>query len=522
MCNLLSILLYDNRCPVECVCYGLHVDCSGGSDCQPRSKAANTTGVLTIPSTTRGFDVNSNHRLYDSISLDKLDLPLLFYLNLSNCEIEEFPKTMFYSMRELRTLDISHNKISRLASNMFLYQIMLEKFILIGNIKSLVLEPESFNGLSSLQFLILSNLHIKYISRDTFANLKLDELSISYSTINAFDINSLGRLQAKYVFFNTTDIKTMSKSMFDGIQNVDLFKTDEYKFCCVKPLGVSSENCFPKHNEISSCDDLIRNEVLIPLIWLIGFFSVLTNGASLLYRFSRQRQQLKRNYGIFVSHLAVSDTFMGIYLLIIAAADTYYRGIYIYNDNVWRESILCKLAGVLSLVSSESSVMLICLITLDRFLVVKYPLGQVRIEPKEGKKLALLILAIASFLAILPVAIYPIFEGKFYSASGVCLALPITQARPPGWIYSFIISIGFNFVACFLVLYGQWRIFKEIKLSEAKMKSSRLTSRPDSNVTRNLLVVAVTNVLCWLPICILGKYSKNGIRLCLVAFRFND
>ena len=496
---------YDYRCPIECVCFGLHVDCSGRSVCHPRSKTANTTRVLNIPSTTRGFDISTNPRLYNIVTLEKLDLLLLLNLNLSSCEIEEFPKTMFYSMRELRTLDISYNKIRRLTSNMFLYQTMLEKFIFIGNIKPLIFEPESFNGLSSLQLLTLSKLRIKYVSRDTFANLKLDELSISYSTIDAVEVNSFGRLQAKAVYFNTTMIKTMSKSMFDGIQKIELFKTDEYKFCCVKPLGVSDNNCFPKHDEVSSCDDLIRNEVLVPLIWLIGFFSVLTNGASLVYRFARQRKQLKRNYGIFVSHLAVSDSFMGIYLLIIAAADSYYRGIYIYHDDFWRESIVCQLAGVLSLVSCESSVLLICLITLDRFLVVKYPLGQVRIEVEQGKKLALLIWGIVSFFAILPVAIYPVFESKFYSASGVCLALPISQARPPGWIYSFIISVGFNIVACLLVVAGQWRIYKEIKLSEAKMKGSRLTTRSDSHITRNLLVVAATNVLCWLPICCLGK-----------------
>ena len=412
---------------------------------------------------------------------------------------------MFYFMRELKTLDISYNKINRLTSNMFFYQTNLEKLILVGNFKPLVFEPNSFTGLSSLKYLTLSKLHIKYVSRETFASLTLDELSISYSTIDGIETGFLGRLQTKAVYFNTTKIQTFSQSMFDSVQNIEILKTDEYKFCCVKPQGVSDENCYPKNDEISSCDDLIRNDVLVPLIWLIGFFSVFANGSSLIYRFSKQRKQLKRNYGIFVSHLAVSDSLMGIYLLIIAAADSHYRGVYIYNHEFWRESILCQFAGVLSLVSSETSVLLICLITLDRFLVVKYPLGQVRIHTKTGRKLAMLVWFIVLFLAILPVVVYPIFEGKLFSTSGVCLALPLTRVRPTGWIYSFIISVGLNFVACCLVASGQWMIHKEIKRSDAKMKDSRSKTRSDTNITRNLLVVAVTNVLCWLPICLLGE-----------------
>ena len=293
--------MYAYRCPTECECYGLHVDCSGYSACQLRSKTSNTTEVLDIPSTTRGLDLSSNPRLYNMMKLDDLDLPFLFYLNLSDCEIEWFPRTLFFSMRELRTLDISYNKISRLTSNTFLHQTMLEKFVLVGNLKPLTLEPESFTGLSALHSLTLSKLHIVYISRDTFANLDLDALKIVYSTIDAVETHFLGRLRAKAVFLNTTKIKTMFQSMFDGIQTIELFQTDDYKFCCVKPLVVPGDKCFPHQDEISSCDDLIRNEVLVPLIWLIGFISVLTNGASLVYRFVRQRKQLKRNYGIFSS-----------------------------------------------------------------------------------------------------------------------------------------------------------------------------------------------------------------------------
>jgi len=47
---------------------------------------------------------------------------------------------------------------------------------------------------------------------------------------------------------------------------------------------------------------------------------------------------------------------MGIYLLIIASVDAYYRGIYFIVDASWRQSSLCHFAGFLSTLSSEFSV----------------------------------------------------------------------------------------------------------------------------------------------------------------------
>lgn len=43
---------------------------------------------------------------------------------------------------------------------------------------------------------------------------------------------------------------------------------------------------------------------------------------------------------------------MGIYLLIVAVVDTYYRDVYIAHDEEWRHSALCKFAGFISTFSS--------------------------------------------------------------------------------------------------------------------------------------------------------------------------
>lgn len=74
-------------------------------------------------------------------------------------------------------------------------------------------------------------------------------------------------------------------------------------------------------------------------------------------------------HSFLITNLAVSDFFMGFYLLIIAGVDTHYRGVYSVHDEEWRSSTLCNLAGFLSTLSSELSVFTLTVITLESFLV---------------------------------------------------------------------------------------------------------------------------------------------------------
>lgn len=50
-------------------------------------------------------------------------------------------------------------------------------------------------------------------------------------------------------------------------------------------------------------------------------------------------------HSLYLKNLALSDLLMGIYLLIIAAEDQYYRGVYLTYQYIWRHSNMCKLCG---------------------------------------------------------------------------------------------------------------------------------------------------------------------------------
>ena len=177
---------------------------------------------------------------------------------------------------------------------------------------------------------------------------------------------------------------------------------------------------------------------------------------------------------------------------------------------MWRESAWCTTAGVLSTVSSQASVFFVCLITIDRLLVIKYPFGTVSITQRTALIACGLSWILALFLATIPIIFIDYFEGRFYSRSGLCIALPLTRDRSPGWIYSVIVFVGLNFITFLLVGIGQAMIFIEIRKSAKQVRKSKSRQR-DLQVARNLILVATTDFLCWFPIGVMGEYSYDFI-----------
>ena len=464
---------------------------------------------MSLPENVRLIDTSSNPDYMSFIALTSKNLIYLSFLNMSFCNVSEIQSEFFASMRNLLVLDMSYNNLEVFKSDIFHAQKKLNHLYLAGNAEIHTIEPRAFTGLESLKVFELKYAHVKHLSKDAFHSLETLTIDLSNNKFDLVDDEIFKNVKVDNLYLNGTKVKKFGEGMFQGMKLKGSLITDAYKFCCVKPQDLPEENCYPQKNEFSSCSDLMRNDALRALLWIIGLFSLLGNGASLIYRFLYDRERLKMGYGIFVSNLAAADFLMGVYLIIIASADVGFRGTYIYKDEAWRFSVWCKLAGILSTVSSEASVLFICLITLDRIFVIKYPFGQVRFTTTSAVVSSGIVWVVVCVIGILPVIITSYFKGAFYSKSGVCLALPLTRDRPPGWVYSISIFIGFNCITFLAIAFGQWMIYTTINKARSKMKSFSTARSNDLRVARNLLFVASTDFLCWFPIGILGK----GIQL---------
>ena len=460
---------------------------------------------LVIPLSTRLLDISGNNQTFLDISVSEELVQYLIHLNISSCGIRVLSGSMFNSMKNLIVLDLSSNYLPSLTSKMFASLGRLERLVLKNNKALMTISSEAFVGLTAIGHLSLTHLKIGRIEKSAFASLKLDYLDLTQNEISVVEDNAFESLIADMVYLNKTQINEYYVDMFKGVDRLSLLVTDSFKFCCIKPYFLSNDQCLPHEDEISSCDDLLRNEIIRVLAWLVGMTAIISNIFAIIYRI-RDAERMKLGYGIFVTNLAISDSFMGLYLIIIASADLYYRGNYIFNDDFWRHSWLCQVAGAAAMLSSEVSVLFVCFISLDRLLVVKFPFKNIRMTRGPSWVLAVIAWVIGLFLSVIPFIFKSYFRAEFYSRSAVCLALPLTRDRPAGWLYSVLILIGFNSITFILIVVGQLLIFNEVSTTSKKaMSKSKQSRKKELRVARNLFLVVLTDFLCWFPIMILGK-----------------
>ena len=158
-------------------------------------------------------------------------------------------------------------------------------------------------------------------------------------------------------------------------------------------------------------------------------------------------------------------------------------------DAYWRQSTLCHFCGFLSTLSSELSVFTITIITLDRFLSITMPLKFRRLKMKNARFIMAMLWLITLVLSTLPLMKIDYFVN-FYGRSGVCLALHITDQRPPGWEYSVFIFLVLNFLSfTFIAVAYCWMFFVAKNTSKVVRVPENVTY---NRMARRMMIIVMT------------------------------
>eukprot|EP00105_Crassostrea_gigas_P034028 XP_019918176.1 PREDICTED: uncharacterized protein LOC105317207 [Crassostrea gigas] len=410
-------------------------------------------------------------------------LDRLRYLNLQNNLIVILDGFSFSNLNSLRTLNLAFNQIHTINRMAFENLVSLTKLNLTGNkLKSLA--PTRFVALAKLTIFDLSGNGLENLEYDAFKGLE----------------------SVKYVHINNNKL-TVSRTMFQGLCNLEWLQTDSYIICCAKPLTVDSSKCISPKDSISSCEQLINVGFLAQMIWYMALFSVIGNAYVIYYRI-QGRIKGNASQGVFVLHLSVSDFLMGMYLFIIAIADLEYRNIYGFNDGEWRYSTTCTIAGLLATTSSEASVIFIFLITIERYIVLKHPFSAGLVKKR---RLILFVTLVAWLIAILFSVVPNLVYSDFYSRSTVCISLPLTPGKVSGWEYSTFLFIGFNMFIFMAIVIGQMLIYIQVKRMGKKIENDN--SKREMAVFKSLSYVVLSDTFCWIPIIVIGLLASGGVNI---------
>ncbi|RUS77959.1 hypothetical protein EGW08_014268, partial [Elysia chlorotica] len=192
-------------------------------------------------------------------------------------------------------------------------------------------------------------------------------------------------------------------------------------------------------------------------IWVQGLVALCGNLVVVVWRC--RDLQGRKVHSLLITNLAVGDFLMGVYLIIIAGTDWYYRGVYMLHEQAWRGSHLCHLAGFVSTFSSELSVLTLTIITLDRLICIIFPLRFARLSVRNAVRVICAVWLIVFLISVVPLSGMDYFQN-FYGRSGVCLALHVTPAQPPGWEYSVGVFLVLNLLSFLIIAFSYiWMFF---------------------------------------------------------------
>jgi len=200
---------------------------------------------------------------------------------------------------------------------------------------------------------------------------------------------------------------------------------------------------------------------------------------------------------------------MGVYLIIIASHDVMYSGDYFKEDVKWRNSPTCFIAGALSMLSSEASVLTLVTITADRLNSIVFHIRAKPFTMATARVVCAFIWLVAIVMSVVPIFGGRYFEDirrgiKFYGRSSVCLPLQLSKLRPAGWEYAVAIYIAFNGLAFFFILLSYIAIFIKVKLSS---KAVRSNMNNDSSLATRVALIILTDFFCWIPVVVIGSLS---------------
>ena len=269
----------------------------------------------------------------------------------------------------------------------------------------------------------------------------------------------------------------------------------------------------------------------------MGLCALIGNGLVLLVRLRKGDFRTSKVQNQMIVSLAFADSLMGLYMIIITSADTYFGEEYYLSAPHWRESGLCLFAGILGFLSSEASVFTLTLITVDRLICIMLPFSRLKITSKTSAVIIAMIWLATTFLSIFALSISSVKPGV-YGLSDVCLGLPLhaessgtgslviegaayyefsVEYVPSGtgtrtaWWLSVVVFIGLNSVSFTFILISYISMFIKTKLSSARLRSSASHKREVKIATR-MAVIVITDFICWMPVIIMGILTQTGFK----------
>ncbi|GAU87389.1 hypothetical protein RvY_00248-1 [Ramazzottius varieornatus] len=297
-------------------------------------------------------------------------------------------------------------------------------------------------------------------------------------------------------------INNITKSMFsDPNSKLKFVQFGKFHYCNYAP---HVQICTPKTDGISSRANLLDSQWLTIFSWIIGIVALVANLFVIGVRLFlwKGNNQMTKVHSLSIMNLAAADLVMGFYMFIISSADATYKADYSKHSYQWVHSHLCRFSGAISVVSFDSSALLLAYMAIERYIRLVYkPFAQKGLSLRTATECIVACWAFGLIAGILPLFAQLDVDGVqvFYGQNGVCLPLFIHEPFFKGWWMSTLIFIVVPSTAMLVVVCCYVSVFRHIE--ESRQATDRVSA--DKPHLKRVLTITISNLLCWVPIIIL-------------------
>lgn len=266
----------------------------------------------------------------------------------------------------------------------------------------------------------------------------------------------------------------------------------------------SSVRCTPHEDPFTPCQFLLDPWVLKIAIWAVWVLALLGNGAVLFIGIAA-KEKLESSE-LLICNLAFADFCMGVYLAFLAIVDIRTFGSSFFQSALdWQLGPGCRAAGFIAIFSSELSIYILVVLTLERV----YTISSTFYHNEERKRRVVLFLCAIGWTLATVLALLPIFDINSYNKVAVCLPYLTERTLDKAYI-GFILTI--NFVGFLVILFSYVYIFWTACRNAPP--SNMAQRRKDRLVAASkIAVVIVTAFICWAPIAVIGYLAIFDVLL---------
>ena len=360
-------------------------------------------------------------------------------------------------------LDISFNNIQMINSHCFTNAYFL-RVVRLNNNKLSVIFPHAFVNLTSLYLLDLSQNLLHTFTFNMFINSNVRELSLLNNDIKIADFNNLG---------------------------LDILKINDYRPCCL----MTTVMCSAEIPWYIPCADLLGNVNIKVFLYFMSSSIIILNIFTLFIRTIFRSKQFGAFY-ITVMPIILTDLMYGLPLFVLCVTDSYFHGQLILHEIEWKSSSICLAMFTTVLYFNLFSSFLLSFLSLQRFMIVIYPLMTKFKEIKFVKK-CMFLAFITTFSLSLGIAL---FTRYYYTLMPFHLCFPFLD--PTKSVFAINIFTWMTFIIHVIAMIFMVTVHRlTLKgLHDANKNLNIRLSRKISYLAINiqLIVFITSSIICWI------------------------